>query len=119
MTTIDDIARTHLHIRSLSPQNSDALDFHTVSVWQVRDALAAACKAGRDASPIDSIINALAGVLADAGHTAAEAAEAIAQGERNQAIGTILPLEIRTETALTLIRAAIALHRSPVNGGGQ
>ncbi|WP_017271706.1 DUF6900 domain-containing protein [Sinorhizobium meliloti] len=33
------IERTFLGIRSLVTRNSDALDFHNVSVWQVESAL--------------------------------------------------------------------------------
>ncbi len=40
------IARKHLGIDTLVPRNSDAFDFHDVSVWTLRDALAAAFEAG-------------------------------------------------------------------------
>ncbi len=41
------LAREHLLIPTLEPRNSDTLDFHTVSVWQVEAALNAAFDAGR------------------------------------------------------------------------
>ena len=50
MTQIDSIfaliAKKHLHIETLETRHSDRLDFHDVAVWSVRDALAAAFKAG-------------------------------------------------------------------------
>ncbi len=42
------IARTHLQVPTLEPRNSDSLDFHTVSVWSITDALNAAFAAGAD-----------------------------------------------------------------------
>jgi hypothetical protein len=44
-----DIAREHLRIATLETRRSDALDFHDVSVWGVRNALAAAYEAGVNA----------------------------------------------------------------------
>jgi len=44
-----DIAREHLRIATLETRHSDALDFHDVSVWGVRNALAAAYEAGVNA----------------------------------------------------------------------
>lgn len=41
------IARQHLSIETLEARNHDSLDFHTVSVWEVRKALDAAYEAGR------------------------------------------------------------------------
>jgi hypothetical protein len=40
------IAREHLHIDTLESRNSDSLDFHSVSVWGVKDALQGAYRAG-------------------------------------------------------------------------
>lgn len=49
-TTIDQIfaliAQKHLFIETLETRHSDRLDFHDVAVWNVRDALEAAFKAG-------------------------------------------------------------------------
>lgn len=45
------IAKRHLDIPTLETRSSDSLDFHTVSAWQVRDALTAAFKAGRASGP--------------------------------------------------------------------
>lgn len=47
---VAEIARRILHIDTLDTRNSDALDFHTVSVWQVKEALAAAFAAGQAAA---------------------------------------------------------------------
>ena len=44
---LSEIAREQLGIPTLDARNSDSLDFHTVAVWQVRTALKAAFKAGR------------------------------------------------------------------------
>jgi hypothetical protein len=41
-----EIAATHLHIDTLTVQNSDRLDFHTVAVWSLQAALEAAFAAG-------------------------------------------------------------------------
>ena len=52
MNTIDtlltQIAQTHLRIQTLETRNSDSLDFHDVAVWSLREALAAAYKAGAE-----------------------------------------------------------------------
>ena len=49
-TTIDQIfaliVEKHLFIETLETRNSDRLDFHDVAVWNVREALEAAFKAG-------------------------------------------------------------------------
>ena len=49
-STIDQIfaliAEKHLFIETLETRNSDRLDFHDVAVWNVREALEAAFKAG-------------------------------------------------------------------------
>ena len=51
-TTIDQIftliAQKHLFIETLETRNSDSLDFHDVAVWNVRQALEAAFKAGAE-----------------------------------------------------------------------
>ena len=44
---LNGIAREHLSIETLKTRKSDNLDFHQVSVWAVRGALAAAYEAGR------------------------------------------------------------------------
>lgn len=40
------IAQKHLLIETLETRHSDRLDFHDVAVWNVREALEAALKAG-------------------------------------------------------------------------
>lgn len=45
-TVIETIARVHLGIETLDSRGRDALDFHDVSVWQIKAALEAAYLAG-------------------------------------------------------------------------
>lgn len=45
--TLAHIAKKHLNIETLETRNSDSLDFHDVSVWQLEAALAAAYEQGR------------------------------------------------------------------------
>ena len=51
MTTIDStlarIAKEHMQIETLETRKHDALDFHTVAVWEAKSALQAAYDAGR------------------------------------------------------------------------
>lgn len=47
--TSREIARRVLGIENLDTRNRDALDFHTLAVWSVREALLAAYDAGRRA----------------------------------------------------------------------
>ena len=47
-TLLTQIAQSHLGIQSLETRNSDSLDFHDVAVWSLREALAAAYKAGAE-----------------------------------------------------------------------
>ena len=49
-TLLTRIAREQLGIDTLEPRHSDGLDFHDLSVWQLRDALKAAYDAGREAA---------------------------------------------------------------------
>ncbi len=46
---IAEIARRGLHLDTLETLNSDALDFHDLAVWSIREALVAAYNAGRTA----------------------------------------------------------------------
>lgn len=41
-----DIARRRLGLESLETRNSDALDFHDLAVWSIREALIAAFESG-------------------------------------------------------------------------
>lgn len=50
--------------------------------------------------------------LTEAAHLAEEAHAAMAQGEQNQAIGTILDFDRTLPEAQALYAAAIALHRN-------
>ena len=45
-TLLTQIAQQHLDIETLESRRMDALDFHEVAVWSVRDALQAAYIAG-------------------------------------------------------------------------
>lgn len=45
---LEKIAREKLGIKILDTRNSDALDFHDVAVWNVKAALEAAYKAGKE-----------------------------------------------------------------------
>lgn len=47
---IRNVARDILGLETLEPRRRDCLDFHELSVWQIRDALAAAFEAGRQTS---------------------------------------------------------------------
>ena len=46
--TITAIAKEHLNLQTLETGNSDELDFHELSVWQLKAALQAAHDAGAD-----------------------------------------------------------------------
>lgn len=97
MKQIDDlftaIAREHLGIETLQPRNSDALDFHTVSVWSVEVALRAAYEAGAAASD----------PVRYARTWARTAREVLAQPGRTDDVDCLLNL------ALSQIDAALAL----------
>ena len=41
-----EIAKKHLGLTTLDERKSDQLDFHTVAVWSIKDALEAAFDAG-------------------------------------------------------------------------
>lgn len=43
---LESIARSSCLIETLKTRNSDSLDFHTVAVWELENALRAAYKAG-------------------------------------------------------------------------
>ena len=45
-----EIAQRRFFVETLETRNSDRLDFHDVSVWAIRDALAEAYEAGRRAA---------------------------------------------------------------------
>ena len=44
---LENIAQTTLGLDTLTTRNSDELDFNELSVWQVKNALEAAYKAGK------------------------------------------------------------------------
>jgi hypothetical protein len=46
MRDIERIGRDVLDLPTLESRNSDELDFHALSVWQIREALCAAYRAG-------------------------------------------------------------------------
>jgi hypothetical protein len=41
-----EVAQKHLELETLETRNSDSLDFHTLSVWQIKEALEEAYSAG-------------------------------------------------------------------------
>lgn len=45
---VADIAQRLLHLDTIATRNSDALDFHELAVWSIRDALVAAYNAGAE-----------------------------------------------------------------------
>lgn len=47
-TSIRAIAKKHLGLGTIETQNSDSLDFHDLSVWQIKAALTAAYAAGAE-----------------------------------------------------------------------
>lgn len=57
-------------------------------------------------------LDALAAMLRDAAALATEAKQAMDDGQRNQAIGTILPVGELLPAAGALLGAAMALHRA-------
>ena len=44
---LDSIAAEHLYIDTLKTRHSDSLDFHDLAVWQIKEALEAAFRAGQ------------------------------------------------------------------------
>ncbi len=48
LSTLTQLAETHLHIETLETRKSDSLDFHECSVWSIKAALEAAYEAGRN-----------------------------------------------------------------------
>lgn len=51
--TISTIAREVLDLETLETRKRDSLDFHELSVWQIREALEAAYEAGRQSTRKD------------------------------------------------------------------
>lgn len=47
---LEKIARDHLDIETLAEQKADDLDFHDISVWNLKKALQAAYDAGQQAN---------------------------------------------------------------------
>jgi hypothetical protein len=45
---LSEIATKNLDLETLDTRNSDRLDFHEISVWQIKKALEAAYAAGRE-----------------------------------------------------------------------
>ena len=73
-------------------------------------------------SPDPAMVVTLAGlrdILQEAATLALSADGALAAGNRNLAIGTLLPLEEMLPTAQALFQAARALHRLHLTGGVQ
>ena len=49
-TLLELIAKEELGLKTLATRNSDSLDFHDLSVWQIRTALRRAYQAGRNSA---------------------------------------------------------------------
>lgn len=49
---IRSIARRHLNLETLDTRHSDALDFHELATWNIREALLAAYAAGAAATAV-------------------------------------------------------------------
>lgn len=79
-TTLEQIARQHLGLATLTTQNADGLDFHEHAVWTVDAALKAAFRVGQNAAAM------VAGQTAEppAAVTGARAAYMAHQGEIEQ-----------------------------------
>lgn len=52
---INEIARKALRVTTLETRGRDALDFHDLAVWNIREALGRAYDAGRAAGPADLV----------------------------------------------------------------
>ncbi len=65
----------------------------------------------RTTAALTANIAALADLLAEAAKYAAEAAEAMAGGNRNLAVGTLLQIEQTVPDAKAIMDATFALHR--------
>ncbi len=50
--TLTEIAQRHFQIETLETRKSDSLDFHDVSVWSIKDALAEAYGLGKKQNSI-------------------------------------------------------------------
>ena len=50
---IEDIAKRHLLVDTLTTRNNDSQDFYEVAVWCIKAALQEAFEAGKNASAID------------------------------------------------------------------
>ena len=48
-TVIKEIARNRLFLETLESRDSDILDFHSLPVWQIKEALTEAYEAGQQA----------------------------------------------------------------------
>lgn len=48
------IARRELGVETLEPRHADSLDFHTLSVWELKRALERVYEAGRNAGAADA-----------------------------------------------------------------
>ena len=60
---------------------------------------------------IEQLIDIISDTLAGAYNLSAAARGAMREGNRNLAIGTLLPLEAQLETAMALHRSVLALHQ--------
>lgn len=132
------IACEELGVATPTTRSSDRLDDHDIAVWKLGAALRSAYHAVRNSArrqqqqeertPIMTTENithaaiaanlaALADGLTRSSTLADMARQAMAKGERNLAIGTVLPLEQELPTMTGLLTAVLALHRRAGQGG--
>jgi len=52
-STMEQIAKKHLGIKTLKTQNSDSLDFHDLAVWNIKRALKAAYNEGKKSASVE------------------------------------------------------------------
>jgi hypothetical protein len=63
------------------------------------------------------LLEIIAALLKDASAAADQAADAIAHGNQNRAIGTLMPAQEALAAVDGLLRAALTLHRHGLKGG--
>ena len=120
---INPIARDILKLETLEERKSDSLDFHELSVWQVREALIAAYRAGDSESRTPADLGKIAQpsdpfrqATADAARHAIdrlqvilnEATGYLTQGNHLAAWGTLVMFDDQAED----LKAAIRLHKA-------
>lgn len=132
------IACEELGVATPTTRSSDRLDDHDIAVWKLGATLRSAYHAARNSAlrqqqqeertpimttenithaAIEANLAALADGLTRSSTLTDMARQAMAKGERNLAIGTVLPLEQELPTMTGLLTAVLALHRRAGQGG--